>query len=257
MVYLDCMKSKFSKKVKKYTKIVSIFFLGLLVFAVFLYSLFKISKSRTFQFFGEIVARVETDKKIVALTFDDAPTAHSDEVLEILAEKDVVATFYVVGQNIEKYPQEAENIVEAGQELGNHSYSHQRFLLKPLSFVELEIEKTNQLIREVGYEDEITFRPPYGKKLFLLPWYLSKHDIKTIMVDVEAETYMSKLETDEGKVNFLVDHTLEKTKPGSIILLHPFCESCKTSRDAIGPIVDGLQAKGYRFVTVSELLQSK
>lgn len=251
------MKSKFSKKVKKFTKIVSIIFLGLLVFAVFLYLLFKISKSRTFQFFGEIVARVETDKKIVALTFDDAPTAHSDEVLDILAEKDVLATFYVIGENIEKHPEEARNIVEAGHELGNHSYSHQRFLLKPLSFVELEIEKTNQLIREAGYEGEVTFRPPFGKKLFLLPWYLSKHDIKTIMVDVEAETYMPKLESDEEKKDFLSDYTIEQTKSGSIILLHPFCESCKSSRDAIGAIIDGLQTKGYQFVTVAELLENK
>lgn len=248
------MKSKFSKKAEKYTKVA---FFSSLIIILFFYSLFRISKSRTFQFFGEIIARVETDKKIVALTFDDAPTVHSDEVLDILAEKGVVATFYVIGQNIEKYPEEARNIVEAGHELGNHSYSHQRFLLKPLSFVELEIERTNQLIREVGYEGEITFRPPYGKKLFVLPWYLSRYDIKTIMVDVEAETFMPKLESEEEKRDFAIDYTIEKTESGSIILLHPLCESCKPSRDAIEPIIDGLQAKEYQFVTVTELLENR
>ena len=232
-------------------------FFSLLVLVFFLYSLFRISKSRNFQFFGEIIPRVETDKKIVALTFDDAPSEYSDEVLSILAEKNIKATFYVVGQNLEKYSQEGINIAGSGHELGNHSYSHQRFLLKPLSFVELEIEKTNQLIREAGCKGEITFRPPFGKKLFLLPWYLSKHNIKTIMVDVEAETYMPKLESDEEKTDFLIDYTIEKTQPGSIILLHPFCESCASSREAIGPIIDTLQADGYQFLTISELLKNK
>lgn len=201
--------------------------------------------------------RVDTDRKIVALTFDDAPTPYSDEVLAILAKKNVKATFYVIGQSLEKNPEGGRNIAEAGHELGNHSYSHQRFLLKPLSFVENEIEKTNDLIKEAGYKGEITFRPPFGKKLFALPWYLSQHDIKTIMVDVEAETYMPKLETETEKKVFLIRHTLEKTQPGSIILLHPFCESCSSSREAIEPIIDTLLANGYQFVTISELLQDK
>jgi peptidoglycan/xylan/chitin deacetylase (PgdA/CDA1 family) len=238
---------------KRYSLII---ILLLAIISLFLYSLFRISKSRSFQFFGEIIPRVETNKKIVALTFDDAPTSYTDEVLAILAKKNVKATFYVIGQNVEEHLQTGKNITDSGHELGNHSYSHQRFLLKPLSFVETEIEKTNQLIREVGYKGEVTFRPPFGKKLFLLPWYLSQQNIKTIMVDVEAETYMPKLETDGEKKDFLVKYTLEKTRPGSIILLHPFCESCSSSREAIEPIIDALQADGYQFVTVSELLKS-
>ena len=225
--------------------------------SLFLYCLFLISKSRSFQFFGEIIPRVETDQKIIALTFDDAPTPFSDEVLAILAEKNVKATFYVIGQNLDKYPQAGKNIADAGHELGNHSYSHQRFLLKSLAFVESEIEQTNQLIRDAGFMGEITFRPPYGKKLFLLPCYLSRHDLKTIMVNVEAETYLPKLANEQEKTAFVVDYTIEKTQPGSIILLHPFCEACAFSREALGPIIDGLQAEGYQFVTVSELLENQ
>lgn len=247
------MNNKLSAKAKRSFQI--LFFISLTLIIV-LYSLFRISKSRSFQFFGEIIPRVETDKKVVALTFDDAPTVYSDGVLEVLAQKNIKATFYLIGENLEKYPQEGKNIVQAGHELGNHSYSHQRFLLKPYSFVNSEIQQTNELIREAGYKGDITFRPPFGKKLFVLPWYLSQHDMKTIMVDVEAETYMPKLETDEEKVEFLVKYTLEKSQPGSIILLHPFCESCGASREAIAPIIDGLHAKGYEFVTVTGLLAS-
>ena len=218
------------------------------------YILFQVSKSRSFQFYGEIIPRVNTNKKVVALTFDDAPTKYSNEVVDILSEKGIKATFYVIGQNIEKYPNEAKYIVENGNELGNHSYSHQRFLLKSPSFVESEIQKTNDLIRKTGYNGEITFRPPYGKKLFSLPWYLHQHNIKTITWDVDPDTYLPTTDNNGEKMRFLVDYTIEHARPGSIILLHPFCEVCSNSRKATEEIIDKLQSMGYTFVTVTELL---
>ena len=214
------------------------------------YSLFLISKSRTFQFFGEIIPRVDTNEKVVALTFDDAPTEYTEPVLNALQEKRVKATFFAIGSNLEKYPEIGKEIVEQGHEIGNHSYSHQRFLLMPQSFIDQEIQQTNKLISQTGYEGEILFRPPNGKKLIGLPWYLYQHGIKTIMWDVEPDTYGSSTDS-------LVNYALENTKPGSIILLHPFCESCDNQREAVSRIIDGLQTKGYRFVTVSELLTHK
>jgi chitin deacetylase len=222
----------------------------ILLLLITAYSLFQISKSRTFQFFGEIVPRVETNQKVVALTFDDGPTEYTREVLNTLKEKNIKATFFVMGSELEKRPQIGEAIAMAGHELGNHSYSHQRMWFRSQSFIANEIEKTNTLIRNTGYKGDIYFRPPYSKKLFGLPWYLSQHNIKTIMVDVEPDTYGS--ESD-----FLVKYTLENTKPGSIILLHPNCVTCTGQREAIGKIIEDLQAKGYQFVTVSELLTYK
>lgn len=120
----------------------------------------------------------------------------------------------------------------------------------PQSDIAGEITKTNALIREIGYKGNIHFRPPYGKKLFGLPWYSSRNNIKTIMIDVEPDTYG----TD---IDFLVRYTLENAEPGSIVLLHPFCESCNGQREAIGKIIDGLRNKGYRLETVSKLLTYK
>lgn len=233
---------------------------GLIVLGVCLvvmaggYGLFQISKSRTFQFFGAITNRVATNQKVVALTFDDAPSQYSNEVIATLADKKIKATFYMVGGAIEQYPDQAKTIVAAGMEVGNHSYSHQRFLLKSPAFITTEIEKTNQLIRAAGYQGEITFRPPNGKKLFGLPWYLSQHNIHTIMWDVEPDTYLPSNLSEEEKAKFLVQYTVANTQPGSIVLLHPFCQNCGSDRQALGQIIDQLQAKGYRFVTVSELL---
>lgn len=215
--------------------------------------LFQVSRSRRFQFFGTIVPRVETDQKVVALTFDDAPTPHTVEVIETLKDKQIKATFYVVGKNIELFPEEMKVIMDEGMEIGNHSYSHQRFLLKSPSFVADEIERTNQLIRDSGYTGPITFRPPNGKKLFTLPWYLSRHGITTVMWDVEPDTYAGDRQGQE-KSEFLISHTLANTQPGSIILLHPFCDDCSAAREALAIIIDELTRQGYTFVTVSQLL---
>lgn len=234
-------------RISFYIKLTVVIVIVLLAFA---YGAFALSKSRSFQFFGGLTQRVETGEKVVALTFDDAPSAHTDAVLATLAEKDVRGTFYAIGNAMEQYPDAAKEIVARGHELGNHSYLHQRFLLKSPSFIAQEIEKTNALIRSAGYMGEITFRPPNGKKLIGLPWYLRKHGIKTIMWDVEPDTYHA------GDADAIVQYTLEQTRPGSIILLHPFCnQQCAADREALPRIIDGLRAQGYRFMTVSELLQ--
>lgn len=211
------------------------------------YGLFEISRSRTYQFFGELIPRVNTTEKVVALTFDDGPTEYTKDVLKTLEEKQIKATFFVMGSELEKNPAIGKEIAAAGHELGNHTYSHQRMWIKSPSFIANEIESTNNLIRETGYTGKIHFRPPYSKKLFGLPWYLQQHTIKTIMWDVEPDTYGTA-------TDFLVTYTLKNTKPGSIILLHPFCKSCIGQREALSQIIEGLHAKGYRFVTVSELL---
>nr|WP_241421351.1 polysaccharide deacetylase family protein [Candidatus Contubernalis alkalaceticus] len=101
---------------------------------------------------------------------DDGPTEKTCEILELLEGLEVKATFFVTGRELEQYKEEGKNIVSAGHELGNHSYSHKRMVLKTPSFIRKEIELTNQLIREAGYQGEIHFRPPNGKKLVILPY---------------------------------------------------------------------------------------
>jgi peptidoglycan-N-acetylglucosamine deacetylase len=212
--------------------------------------LFQLSKSRTFQFFGGLTNRVETSQKVVALTFDDAPNLRTQNVLDILKQKQIKATFYEIGNEIEKYPDLAKAIVSDGMEVGNHSYSHKRFYLKSQFFIDSEVQKTNKLIKDSGYQGEITFRPPNGKKLFGLPWYLHQHNIRTITWDVEPDTYVA------GNSEEIVNYTLDRVRPGSIILLHPFCEKeCAADREALPKIIDGLKEKGYTFVTINELMK--
>ncbi len=215
--------------------------------------LWNISNSRSFQFFGEIVPRVETQEQVIALTFDDGPMPqYTDEILAILAEENVKATFFLVGSDIGKHPDEARKIAEAGHELGNHSFSHKRMVLVGPAFVKDEIEKTDELIRAAGYTDKpILFRPPYGKKLFVLPYFLSETGRKSIMWDVESESY-TQIKKDPEEI---VRDAVASAQNGSIILLHVMHDKERRSMRAVRPIITGLKEKGFRFVTVSEMIE--
>lgn len=216
--------------------------------------LYKWMNASTYQAFGELVHSVDTEEKVVALTFDDGPTPeHTEDVLALLGEADVKATFFVIGSDLEENMEAGEKLVQAGHELGNHTYSHQRMIFKTPSFIETEIEKTDALIRQVGYEGDIHFRPPNGKKLLLLPWYLDQHDRTTITWDLAPEDFPEH--TADPQV--MTERVLEGVKPGSIILFHVMYDSREASREALRATIDGLKEQGYRFVTVSELLAQR
>jgi peptidoglycan/xylan/chitin deacetylase (PgdA/CDA1 family) len=218
----------------------------LLVLAV---GTWKVSGLRDFQFFGRIVSRVETAEKVVALTFDDGPSpANTEAVLGVLARHGVKATFFMVGFNIERYPALAARVLAEGHGLGNHSYSHPRFLFRSPTFVEEELAKTDALLRGLGVQGAIPFRAPYGKKLLVLPWVLARQGRTHVTFDV--------VPYDEATqdAELLTQRVLEATRPGSIILLHDGWGSKPGTVAATERIVQALKQQGYRFLTVEELL---
>lgn len=216
-----------------------------------LFGVFLFSKSRTTQLFGEIIARVEAGRPVVALTFDDGPSARfTQDVLAMLKAREVTATFFLIGKEIEENTAGIRAIVEAGHEVGNHTYSHPDMTLAGPQLVASQIERTDAAIRASGYPGEIYFRPPYGKKLFTLPWYLSKHDRKTIMWDVEPESYPDIAASADA----IAEHVIENARNGSIILMHVMYASRSASREALPKVIDGLRARGFDFVTVSQLI---
>lgn len=233
---------------KKKTRIA--FALTILLASLILFSLWRISRSTTFQFFGQIVPRVNTSQKVVALTFDDGPTEVTDQLLLTLEQEGVRATFFIIGAVLEENIEEGKKIAAAGHELGNHSYSHDRMILVTPSFVKQELEKTDQLIRAAGYQGDIHFRLPFGKKFFTLPYYLSKTNRKTITWDVDPDSYPDIAANSDKIVEFV----LSKTRPGTIILLHVMYPSRVESLKAVRKIIERLKAQGYSFKTVSELL---
>jgi len=208
---------------------------------------------RSPQILGKCIHRVDTPAKVIALTFDDGPSEHTGEILKILRSHEVPATFFLLGQNAEQFPELVRQIYEGGHEIGNHSYSHQPFIFKTLAFIREEIEKTDQVIRRAGYQGTIHFRAPYGRKLIGLPWILYQSKRPHILFDVIPDDWASP------GVATIVNRILAQTKPGSIILCHDG-NGDRTGEDRLQTVqampiaIEKLKADGYRFVTVSELL---
>ncbi len=206
--------------------------------------------ARNYQLFGNLTSHIETNNKVVALTFDDGPTKNSDAILSLLDEYQVKATFFLIGKDIEDQPEEARKIAEAGHQIGNHTYSHKRMVLKSPSFIKHEIEKTDDLIADIGYTKSIVVRPPYGKKLIGLPYYLNKHQRETITWNLEPDTFFTQ--ADEK-----VRYVKENIQPGSIILMHPMYDATDNELQAIKEILQTLKDEGYTLVTIDELITIK
>ena len=228
-------------------------FMFLLVLVLFsVAGVWRLSSLPDLQVFGEIKSQALVTEKVVALTFDDGPTPDkTNQILQILAEEQVPATFFLIGQEVQQHPQLVRQILAAGHQVGNHSFSHQRMIFKSPAFIAGEIEQTDTLLRDSGVDGVIYFRPPYGKKLLILPWYLMKHHRVSVTWDVAPENF-PKIAKDPQA---LVDYTVQQTKPGSIILLHVMYDSRQATMQAVPQIIRQLKAQGYRFVTVHELLK--
>jgi peptidoglycan/xylan/chitin deacetylase (PgdA/CDA1 family) len=224
--------------------------------ALFLFSvsaaagLFALSRARTYQVFGRLVSRVDTPEKVIALTLDDGPEKNAVEILDLLDRVGARATFYLVGEALERHPELGKAIVERGHDLGNHTYSHRRMVLKSQAQIRDELEKTEALIRQTGYSGLVTFRSPYCKKLFGLPWYLAKTNRIQVTWDIEPESDG----TASNDAAAIAADVVNRARPGSIVLLHPWYGGHKAVSEAIASFVPQLKERGYRFVTVSELL---
>lgn len=229
-------------------KKITVISIGILVIFLLLLGTYKLMNARTYQVFGRLTAQVHTNQKAVALTFDDGPTKNVDKILPLLERYNAKGTFFLIGKDIEKKPEEAQKLVKAGEQIGNHTFSHQRMVFKSPSFIKEEIEKTDTLIRQAGYKGKIDVRPPNGKKLIGLPFYLSQHNRDTIMWSLEPDTYYT---SPADKINYVK----KNVKPGSIILIHAMYDNTGAELKTIEGILQSLSKEGYKFVTVDELLK--
>lgn len=210
-----------------------------------------LAQSTTYQVVGTLVDHVGTTQRVVALTLDDGPAPEMvDDVLSVLAEKQVKATFFVTGEALHDSPESGRKIVAAGHEMGNHSWSHRQLVFTWPSVMRNEIEFTDAQIRAAGETGDILVRPPYGSKLFGLPLYLWRHNRTSVTWDVAADLGVSPAQSPSA----LVAGAVARVRPGSIILLHIWYPSHNPSFLSLGPLIDAVRADGYRFVTARELL---
>jgi peptidoglycan/xylan/chitin deacetylase (PgdA/CDA1 family) len=213
--------------------------------------LFKVSKLRCYSLVGEAICRVETSAPVVALSFDDGPSnVGVDAALAALASFDVHASFFLFGSEVAPRPELVRRLVSAGNEVGNHGYSHVWMIGRSRRFHDQEIERTDAILRAAGVADPRLFRPPYGKKLVGLPMALERHGYRMILWDVAD---LNSAATPRDYARQIVD----RARPGSIILMHVMSSSNGTAREALPLVLAGLAKRGLRVVTVGELLAGR
>lgn len=183
------------------------------------------------------------DSKKIAITFDDGPHPYyTQQLLDGLKERDVKATFFVMGKHVEQYPELIERMYEEGHLIGNHTYSHIQLNKSNGEAFKEELVKTNELIEKVTGQEVQYVRPPYGswdkkfeKELNMFP----------VLWNIDPLDWCS------DNVAGIVEKVTSKVKENSIILMH---DEYKSTVTAALQIIDALQKEGYEFVTVDEIL---
>ena len=206
--------------------------------------------------FGHMIMHGSRARRVVALTFDDGPSSPcTEEVLDVLADADVRATFFCVGTNVRNHPDLVQRMIESGHVVGNHSMRHSRksaFLLTDTDHID---DSAAAIKATTGLYPRL-YRPPWG---WLTPWEarrLKKRDYTIVGWDIFTHDW--KLPEVDGSL--MAEKVLRKTKPGSIILFHDGCANMPTwykhnTAAALRQIIPILRAAGYEFVTISDMLE--
>lgn len=187
------------------------------------------------------------DGQYIALTFDDGPHATlTPKLLDILKEKGVKATFYVLGQCVVANPEVLQRAAAEGHEIGNHSFDHKAFTKAGGAGVASEVNQTSEAIEKLTGKKPATVRPPYGSTNTSITKRLNEEfGLKVVMWDVDP------LDWKYRSSSRVTSEILKNTKAGSIVLSH---DIHPTTVAAMPDTIDGLLAKGFKFVTVSELI---
>lgn len=192
----------------------------------------------------DIVIEQVDERKIVALTFDDGPSKYTEDLINVLNENNATATFFVIGTNVNRYPETLQFAYESGNEIAVHGYSHTSFSDMTLEEVQNEIDLTRQLVTDCGVECSNLVRPPYGSI------------DSEIMTNVDATFILWNVDPEDWKLrdkDAIKAEIIGKINDGDIILFH----------DLYGPTVEALAeilpelSSEYRFVSVSELFELK
>lgn len=191
---------------------------------------------------GKIAGEEDVAKKI-ALTFDDGPhPRYTEQLLDGLKERNVVATFFVTGENAQNYPNIIRREQEEGHLIGNHTYNHVQLDKISKEAAKEEIEATNQEIYEITGVYPAWLRPPYGEWRKNLDFYVGMFPV---LWDVDTLDWKSK------NVDSIMRIVKNEVEDGAVILMH---DAYQSSVDAALQIVDLLMKEGYKFVTVDKLI---
>ncbi|YBZ95451.1 polysaccharide deacetylase family protein [Bacillus sp. AK031] len=198
-----------------------------------------------------LINEIPTAKKAIAITFDDGPNSiYTQQLLDILQEANGKATFFMIGEQMEKCPDVVKEVSAQGHEIGNHTYKHPRLSALSREDCFREIEDTERLIEKLAGFKPAVFRPPYLDYNQNTVQILQQKGYPMIgALNMDAQDW------EQPGVDFIYEQSKKHIKNGSILLFHDGYGDRSQSIEAVRKLVVELTSKGCQLVTVSELLR--
>ncbi|TAG44567.1 MAG: polysaccharide deacetylase family protein [Oscillatoriales cyanobacterium] len=201
------------------------------------------------QFRGQIVYQASiSDSKVIALTFDDGPTAETLKILKILQKHNAVATFFCLGANLRENPEIAKQVVKAGNAIGNHTWHHFYHNVNEKTASD-EIDNTGVHIYRSTGAKSLLFRPPGGRLNNGFADYAKKKNYVVVMWSIDPKDF------SQPPAAAIARTVLSQATSGAIVLLHDGGGDRQQTVEAVSAIIPKLKQQGYRFVTVPQLLE--
>lgn len=194
---------------------------------------------------GVLTRKIDKNKKMVALTYDDGPSIYTPRILKILKENDSVATFFVVGNRVPTYSDTVKTACDMGCEIGNHTYEHKCLTRLSEAQVKSQISKTNRAVKKVIGKAPVIMRPTGGATNTNVKKWV---DMPSIIWSIDTLDW--KTRNADSTKRAVLDHV----KDGDIVLMHDLYSATATASETIIP---ELVKQGYQLVTVSELAECR
>lgn len=197
------------------------------------------------------------NKKNIAITFDDGPSEYTEKILDILKDKKIKATFFIIGKCAQQHPDIVKRIVKEGHEIGNHSFSHSRLYFRTKAFIDVQIKKTEEAIKKITGKRTKYFRPPNGRYTQKLRNIMVKNDYKIILWTISSHDWRNP------GVNKIIDKSTKYLRNGDILLFHDggsvlkhFWIRREQTIKSLPEVINRIKEKKLKPVIISKLLKN-
>lgn len=197
---------------------------------------------------GDIFWDAKTEEKVIALTFDDGPhSKYTPAILDILAEYEAKATFFVLGAHAEKFPDIIYRQVMEGHEIGNHTYDH----TTKRSILSQEMKETSDIIYAITGNRPKLFRPVGGGYNDVMVQKAKENQLHPVLWSWDQDTK----DWDDADYKTIADNVISNASPGDVVLFHDAGGVREETVKALPLILDYLAENGYETITVSEMME--